>query len=247
MVRNSSRNPRNPLLPSAQNVDPNSPPTPMIQTRRGSFPRGSPIPRGSVPRGAQNPEEPLSVEQSLFKALSDASDIISFLHEAIGKLTGKMTSYDVLTGDDAIVKEFLRESPENNIVFVFGEVTLIIDKTRILTDDTFYECKVDNGRWHPATDNVVDEAELIHVRKLGGNGFIRLEDIENIMDSDNNVFLMDEDRRISSVVSKSVYEGGNMVSAMHCQPGNEDTLYKMAASLRIERPLSTSIYRNRMW
>jgi len=176
-------------------------------------------------RRQQEEEEPLA------PLLEDATDNIKFLKSVIENVTSRLSTFDVIMAEEILVGEYLSQDP-NHVVFLIGKLAYGVDKTSIDMDDTFHECKSANGHLMQSRENVID-TELVNLRKIGGSGFVPLNEISRARRLDSNLYVMEKVRDIPTVVSRNVLLGGSVVSAMHCQPGFDDILYKISSHLKI--------------
>lgn len=182
-------------------------------------------------RRRRREEEELQ-EETLVPLLEDATDNIKFLKSVIENVTSRMTTFDVIMAEEVLVSKYLSEDP-NHVVFLVGKLAYGVDKTSIDMDDTFHECKSANGHLMQSRENVVD-TELVNLRKIGGSGFVPLNEISRAKRLDSNLYVLEKVRDIPTVVSRNVLLGGSVVSAMHCQPGFDDILYKISTHLKIK-------------
>lgn len=146
-------------------------------------------------------------------------------------LISKKTVHDTIMLEDVEVGKYLSDDTDN-IVLVLGNHVYGVNRGYIDMDDTFLECNSTNNSIRQESANIYD-GELLNLRKIGGYGFVEKEDLETIT-SDKNIFVLTKVKQMKSVINKKLYENPwttNAVSAMHCQPGNESTRYKISISL----------------
>ena len=181
-------------------------------------------PRKRVVRKVKTPaERAIRALTTLRKELNNTQD---FAIDVIGN----MTSFDLIEVRDVTVKDFLRESSDN-VVFVRSSNAFIVDRNDI-NFQVFYECKEANGFLNQTLENTIGP-KLTHLKKIGMHGgFISMSELKNNLISSNNVFVLREVKKIDSVVTEEVINGGDLVSAEHCNPKN-DIVYEISFSLKL--------------
>ncbi len=171
------------------------------------------------------------LQEDIIPLLDDATGRLNFLKTVIGNLTSKIKTFDLIMAEEVLVGDYLKQDT-NHVVFIVDKLIYAVDKTSIDLRETFFECKEANGFLMQNSSNIVD-TELINLRRIGGNGFVLLSDISRSRIIDSNVFILEKVKNIPTVVSKSVLKGGDVVSAMHCQPGFDDILYKISINIKL--------------
>ena len=168
---------------------------------------------------------------------TDIPGMSSFISDQISK----MSSHDVMINEEVNVGEFLNDD-EDNIVFVIdGKFSTIINKQFINLEDPtslFYECIEANSAFFQ--NNNITGPKLFLLKKIGGmqGGLVWLEDLEKIKkDSTKNAFVLEKVKRIETLVSMDVIDNQNLVSGTHCQPGLNDTVYKVSFGIHIGDPI----------
>ena len=168
---------------------------------------------------------------------TDIPGMSSFISDQISK----MSSHDVMINEEVNVGEFLNDD-EDNIVFVIdGKFSTIINKQFINLEDPtslFYECIEANSAFFQ--NNNITGPKLFLLKKIGGmqGGLVWLEDLEKIKkDSTKNAFVLEKVKRIETLVSMDVIDNQNLVGGTHCQPGLNDTVYKVSFGIHIGDPI----------
>ena len=163
------------------------------------------------------------------------------MNNFISDQISKMSSHDVMINEEVNVGDFLNDD-EDNIVFVTdGKFSTIINKQFINLEDPtslFYECIKANSAFFQ--NNNITGPKLFLLKKIGGTqgGLVWLEDLEKIKeDSTKNAFVLEKVKRIETLVSMDVIDNQNLVSGTHCQPGLNDTVYKVSFGIHIGDPI----------
>ena len=163
------------------------------------------------------------------------------MNNFISDQISKMSSHDVMVNEEVNVGDFLNDD-EDNIVFVIGKFSTIINKQFINLEDPtslFYECIEANSSF--VQNNNITGPKLFLLKKIGGmqGGLVWLEDLEKIKeDSTKNAFVLEKVKSIETLVSMDVIDNLSIVSGTHCQPGLNDTVYKVSFGIRIGDPES---------
>jgi hypothetical protein len=140
--------------------------------------------------------------------------------------------------------ETSNEIPEmdrsDNIVFYFNNYFQGVQKARLRElienrtgeSGIYYEC-IQPNNMNP--NNVVKNNPLFYLRKVSSiSYFVPANEILTILNSNDKLYtLHNKIQDLASVVSQSVYDrqrlgNGSVVSASHCQPGQEGELYSLA-------------------
>ena len=166
---------------------------------------------------------------------------IPSMNNFISDQISKMSSHDVMVNEEVNVGDFLNDD-EDNIVFVIdGKFSTIINKQFINLEDPtslFYECIEANSAFFQ--NNNITGPKLFLLKKIGGmqGGLVWLEDLEKIKeDSTKNAFVLEKVKRIETLVSMDVIDNQNLVGGTHCQPGLNDTVYKVSFGIHIGDPI----------
>jgi hypothetical protein len=140
---------------------------------------------------------------------------------------------DIFGGGDVIIKTYIEEDHEN-LIFKIKDSYIASSKSIIQTvkyDNSaiFFECYNTSHTLMPVASNVNKNEPLFNLRKIGlFINYVKLSEINSILQGTNQVFvieLTDPVRKLVSVVSQTVYDTENVVSAAHCQEGQGDNLY----------------------
>ena len=141
--------------------------------------------------------------------------------------------YDIIDGVTitTTIKEFITDNSDN-IVFQY---VLDDEKERYypykrsyissaMKYAIFYPCLDDNSSLSP--ENVVKKVKLFQFNKIslpmGGYGY----DFDNIVDTDNQIFILKKLMKYPSFTSKRLMDGQtNMVSGLHCSEGHDAFVY----------------------
>ena len=138
------------------------------------------------------------------------------------------------------VNGFLNQD-QNNIVFLFQNNLFFTNKTYIsktLHDGTFikFGCTNADGTLNP--NNIIRDKPYIPLKQVGlYGGLITMIQAIGLLTGNRRFFRVGKtDQTLESTVSFAVLNGGNRVSASHCQEGQGDIVYNLEY---IDLPLGT--------
>ena len=166
---------------------------------------------------------------------TDIPGMSSFISDQISK----MSANDVLMDEEVNVGDFLSDDKDNIVFVIDGKFATIISKENLNLEDPtslFYECiKVDSFSRENTTG-----PKLFALRKIGGvhGGLVWLEDVQKIKkDSTKNAFVLEKVKRIETLISIDVLDNNRIIGGTHCQPGLNDTVYKVSFGIHIGDPI----------
>ena len=151
----------------------------------------------------------------------------------------KINAIDIITFEDMSVQEYL-DGDESNMVILEKNNTPHFTNSKDLVvsmkEGIVYACKVANGHLQQSESNVESETELFNARRLGTlGGYIDANQVRAAMEMTNKgegsrIFrVTGTPRIIPTVIGKDAYNGGDLVSANHCQPGAEGPIVEIAS------------------
>lgn len=172
-----------------------------------------------------------------------------YILESFGiiKLNKNESGFEPINGE-VIIKEFVDEDPENNIVFKFGERYYLVDKSRLhnmsalsLKDNSvFYgcTCEIEMDWTNPQTWNLLNHVVILNpiyfnMQHLGlPIRYVNLNNIQSILyphQKPHNYYVIEKPADyilIPSFASDNVLKHGiGSMSGLHCQSGQMDTVY----------------------
>jgi hypothetical protein len=140
------------------------------------------------------------------------------------------------------VNNFLNHSPDN-IVFLFENNLFFSSKTfvtKALNDKTMIKigCRNADGRLGP--QNLIKDKPYLMLKPIGlYGGLITVLQSFGIILGNNRFFHVSKtSETLASTVSLDVLDGGNRVSASHCQEGQSEIVYNLEY---IELPTTTAM------
>ena len=166
---------------------------------------------------------------------TDIPGMSSFISDQISKLSAN----DVLMAEEVNVGDFLNDDKDNIVFVIDGKFATIISKENLNLEDPtslFYECTRVNSFSRENTTG----PKLFALRKIGGvhGGLVWLEDVKKIKEeSTKNAFVLEKVKSIETIVSMDVLDNNRIVSGTHCQPGLNDTVYKVSFGIHIGDPI----------
>lgn len=162
------------------------------------------------------------------------------------KIDKNETGFDPIEGQINI-EEFVNLNKETNIVFKFSNQYYLVDKTRLHTmssvglkdNSIFYGCmcEIENDWTNPHTWNMLNHVVILdpiyfNIQHLGlPVRYVKLDNIRAILHPNNkfNYFVIEKPIDyliIPSFASDNVLKHGvGSMSGLHCQTGQEDTIY----------------------
>ena len=164
---------------------------------------------------------------------TDITGMSNFISERISK----MNANDVIMAEEVNVGEYLKDDKDNIVFVIDGRFPTIINKQDMNLEDPtslFYECIEANSAF--SQDDNITGPKLFSLKKIGSirGGLIWLEDVQKIKENTTkNAFVLEEVKRIETIVSMDVIENQNLVSGTHCQPGLNDTVYKLSFGIHM--------------
>ena len=166
---------------------------------------------------------------------TDITGMSSFISDQISK----MSANDVLMAEEVNVGDFLSDDKDNIVFVIDGKFATIISKENLNLEDPtslFYECIKVNSFSRENTTG----PKLFALRKIGGvhGGLVLLEDVQKIKkDSTKNAFVLEKVKRIETLISMDVLDNNRIIGGTHCQPGLNDTVYKVSFGIHIGDPI----------
>ena len=157
------------------------------------------------------------------------------------------TGFEPINGE-VIVKEFIEEDPDNNIVFKFGGRYYLVDKSRIhnmaalsMKDNSIFygcTCEIEMDWTNPQTWNLLNHVVMLNpiyfnMQHLGlPIRYVNLNSIQSILyphQKKHNYYVIEKPEDyilIPSFASDNVLKHGiGSMSGLHCQSGQMDTVY----------------------
>lgn len=160
-----------------------------------------------------------------------AEEVVNLEEVRIPKSVLDKESVDVISLETVKAGDFLEES-DDHIVFVDGGVVVLVNKNDIdIQSNVFYECKEANSRLMQDPENVVSSVELFNGRTIGVmSGYLMASELRAAMEIPSRIVKVERLRSIPSVISRAVFrDGASLVSASHCQPGQEGSVASLKA------------------
>jgi len=130
----------------------------------------------------------------------------------------------VMTLEDYTVSEFLKQE-KTHIAFIMDSTFIPVNKENIqFEENQFYECN------QSLSDKI--GPRLVGLRRIGGYGYLLEDDMEEVMVSTDNVHILEIIKRGQSFISEEGLDD-DTDSAIHCQSGSPDNIYKISRSFRL--------------
>lgn len=163
------------------------------------------------------------------------------------KLNKNESGFEPINGE-VIIKEFIDEDPENNIVFKFGGRYYLVDTSRIhrmselsMKDNSIFygcTCEIEMDWTNPQTWNLLNHVVILNpiyfnMQHLGlPIRYVNLTNIQSILyahQKKHNYYIIEKPEDyilIPSFASDNVLKHGiGSMSGLHCQSGQMDTVY----------------------
>jgi hypothetical protein len=144
--------------------------------------------------------------------------------------------------------------PKKNIILFQNENELRTVERDFLLHSTesnsiVYECKEIHKLFYDFTEEqLLDKIPYFRLRTLGFYGVVPLDEIISVIRGKNKIYrIVETPKKLLTVISHNVlYEKGDVVSASHCQDGQEDTVYSIEIVTRkIETTAATDFIAQR--
>lgn len=159
------------------------------------------------------------------------------------------SGFEPINGE-VIIKEFIEEDPENNIVFKFCKRYYLVDKSRIhnmaalsLKDNSIFygcTCEIEMDWTNPQTWNLLNHVVMLNpiyfnMQHLGlPIRYVNLNSVQSILyphQKKHNYYVIEKPEDyvvIPSFASDNVLKHGiGSMSGLHCQSGQTDTIYTL--------------------
>jgi uncharacterized protein YjbI with pentapeptide repeats len=142
------------------------------------------------------------------------------------------TGFDTINQEDIVISDYLKKNPYNLVVMINNSYYFTskdaIKKQIMDTANIKYGCKeAGEQSRHIMDENIIYDISYFSLSSLFGlQILIRVEDAKKMMDIlSGNMFILRKSIKLPAIISLSFIDGGQGISADHCQSGKATDTY----------------------
>lgn len=142
------------------------------------------------------------------------------------------TGFDTINQEDVVISDYLKKNPYNLVVMINNSYYFTskdaIKKQIMDTANIKYGCKeAGEQSRHVIDENIIYDIPYFSLSSLFGlQILIQVEDAKKMMDIlSGNMFILRKSITLPAIISQHFIDGGEGVSADHCQSGKETDTY----------------------
>lgn len=147
----------------------------------------------------------------------------------------RQTGFDTINQENMVIGDYLKESPYNLVVMINNSYYFTskdaIKKQINNTINIKYGCKeAGEQSRHVMDENIIYDTSYFSLSSLFGlQILIKLEDAKKMMDIlSGNMFILRKSIKLPAIISQHFIDGGEGVSADHCQSGKATDTYTVS-------------------